>query len=157
MDYTTSAPFDGDTAKAFDLAVSSLTSLGFEIKVKTDTTLVMTGPGMHNTRQSALFGATRIEVRHDAHQLVVNADLSGAEWLAKFAMYFPIGLSLGLSIVFLVVFSLAFENWLWVIPVAAACGGNLLLWLFLGPWMARRIRGRTASAVEVFAKNLAAA
>jgi hypothetical protein len=54
MEYVKSVPFTGDTNKAFDLAVASLTGLGFQLVKRDDASLTLTGPGLGSTRQSVL-------------------------------------------------------------------------------------------------------
>ncbi len=57
MQYAASLPFCGDTAKAFGLAESALTALGFRFTDRTAYSMEWAGPGMNSSRES---GLTRI-------------------------------------------------------------------------------------------------
>ena len=65
MQYSATVPFRGDVGKAFDLAVASLTALGFRITAKDRAALEFAGPGMAGSRQSALLGATHLRITAD--------------------------------------------------------------------------------------------
>src|SRR5262249_35912414 len=154
MHYASTVAFEGDTAKAYDLAAVALTAIGFRIAARDGSSLDMIGPGLNSTRQSALLGATRIQVTPSAHELSVDAALGGAERLARFVTLFPVGLSLFLCAVFFIVFSLVFDHRSWVVPVLAVTGANALLWLFLAPMLARSIRARTCRAIDALLNNM---
>lgn len=53
LHYASALAFDGNTAKAFDLAVASLSSLGFRITARDEPSLAMIGPGMTSNMASA--------------------------------------------------------------------------------------------------------
>jgi hypothetical protein len=155
MQYVTTVPFDGNTAKAFDLALSALTPLGFQAVTRDALSLELVGPGMNSTRQSALLGASRIQITRSGRELAIEAELGGVEWMGRFLVLFPIGLCLFLAVLFFVVFSLLFNNRLWVIPVVAVTGGNALLWLFLAPYLTRVIKARTCRGIDALLNNMA--
>ena len=157
MDYTTAVPFDGKTAAAFDLAAAALTSLGFRIVARDDSSLDASGPGMTSTREGALLGASRIRVTRKPRELAVDAELGGVRRMKRFLAVFPAGLSLGLLAVFFVVFGLVFDHRGWVVPVVAATVGNALLWLILAPVMARHVRARTCRGIDTLLNNMALA
>ena len=73
MQYAASLPFNGDTEKAFGLAESALTSIGFRITERTAESMDMVGPGMNSSRESALVGASRIQIRDEGGQLAIEA------------------------------------------------------------------------------------
>jgi hypothetical protein len=157
MQYATTIPFDGNTGKAFDLAGVVLTALGFRIVARDDSSLDATGPGLNSSRQNALLGASRIQVMRRSAELALEAELGGVQRLARFVTLFPVGLSLFLCVLFFVLFSLLFDHFLWVLPVVAMTGANALLWLILGPLLARHFRGRTCQGIDVLLNNMAVA
>jgi hypothetical protein len=157
MHYTCAVPFDGNTAKAFDLAAVALTALGFRIVARDESTFDAAGPGLGSSRQSALLGASRIQVTRRSTELALEAELGGVQRLARFVTLFPLGLCLFLCVLFFVVFSLVLDNFRWVIPVVALTGGNALLWLFLGPLMSRQFRARTCQGIDALLNNMAVA
>jgi hypothetical protein len=156
MQYAASLPFKGDTGKAFGLAEAALTAIGFRITERTAGSVEMVGSGMNSTRQSALVGASRIHIRGGRGELALEADLGGVERMARFVTLFPPGLGLALGVLLGVVFSLARVPGNWIVPVAVATGGYVLLWLVVGPLMARAIRGRTCRGLDVLLANMVA-
>jgi hypothetical protein len=157
MTYTKTISFEGKTAKAFDLAVAALTSLGFRMTSRDRSALDLTGPGMMSTRQSALLGASRIQVIRGARELSIEAELGGVKSMTRFVTLFPIGLSLFLCVLFFVVFSFVFDHRAWVVPVAAVTGANALLWLLLAPLLTRHVHARTCRGLDVLLDNMASA
>jgi hypothetical protein len=156
MQYVASVPFRGDAEKAFRLAESALTGVGFRFTDRTPRSVEMVGPGMNGTRQSALVGASRIRVLSNRGELAVEADLGGVRRMSRFVTLFPIGLALGLGVVLSVAFGALTGPGIWIVAVAAACGGNAGLWLLLGPLMARSIRKRTDRALDTLLANMVA-
>jgi hypothetical protein len=156
MQYAASLPFRGSTDKAFGLAESALTAIGFRLTERTAASVEMVSPGMNSTRQSALVGASRIHIRGGRGELAVEADLGGVERLARFITLFPLGLSLSLGLFFCVVFGALFGWGTWIIAVAAGTGGTALLWLLLGPLLARGIRARTCRGLDTLLANMVA-
>ena len=156
MHYAASRPFRGDTAKAFGMAESALTGLGFRLTDRTAASIELAGPGMNSSRESGLMGASRIRISAGHAELAVEADLGGVERLARFLKLFPIALVLCLGVVFAVVFSVTFGSGAWIVAVAAAVGGNAAVWLVLGPWMAKSFRARTSRALDTLLANMVA-
>lgn len=157
MQYTASVPFNGDTNKAFSLAESALTGIGFRITERTAGSVELAGPGMNNTRQSPLVGASRIHIAYRRGELALEADLGGVAWMTRFVQLFPLGLCLFLAVLFSVVFGTLFgPDEIWILPVAGTVGGIALFWLVLGPWMARGIRARTCRALDTLLANMVA-
>jgi hypothetical protein len=154
MQYASSLPFRGDTEKAFRLAESALTAIGFRFTERTAGSVELVGPGMNSTRQSALAGASRIHLRGGRGELAVEADLGGVARMSRFVTLFPIGLALGLGVVLSVVFGALFGPGAWIVAVAAAVAGNAVLWLLLGPLLARGIRARTGRALDTLLANM---
>ena len=154
MQYAASVPFSGDTGKAFGLAESALTGVGFRITQRSAGSVELVGPSMNSTRQSALVGASRIHLLGGGGELAVEADLGGVARMSRFVTLFPLALCLSLAIVFVVLFSALQMPGPWIIAVATAMGGNALLWLLIGPWMARAIRGRTCRGLDALLANM---
>jgi hypothetical protein len=156
MQYAASLPFRGDTDKAFRLAESALTAVGFRLTERTAASVEMVGPGMNSSRESALAGASRIRLVTGRGELAVEADLGGVARLSRFVTLFPLGLCLFLAAVLSAVFAVVFGPGNWVIAVAAATGGVALLWLLLGPLLARGIRARTCRGLDALLANMVA-
>ena len=156
MQYVASLPFRGDASEAFRLAEAALTAIGFRFTERTAAALEMVGPGMNNSRESALLGATRIRVSNGNSELACEADLGGVKWLSRFVTVFPIALVLGLGLVLTIVFSLIQGPGMWILAVAGAVGLNALMWLVIGPLMARGFRSRTDRALDSLLANMVA-
>lgn len=157
MHYTAEIPFEGDTAKALDLAAAALTSIGFRMIARDGSSLEMTGPSTTSTRQSPLTGASRIQATHSGGELSIEAELGGVQRISRFVTFFPLGLCVAMGVGFFVLFSLIFDDRKWEIPVLAIMGGNALLWLFLGPLIARHMRTRTCRGIDALLENMAVA
>ncbi len=156
MQYTGSLPFKGNSDKAFGLAESALTALGFRLTQRTASSLEMTGPGMNSSRESVLVGASRVHVNKGNGELTMEADLGGVQRMTRFVMLFPITLCLFLALLFGVVFTVANGPGNWMFAVAGAVGVNALTWMILGPWMARRFHKRTCDGLDTLLANMVA-
>jgi hypothetical protein len=154
MQYTSSLPFRGDQAKAFELAASALTALGFRLTERTESSLQFVGPGMNSSRESGLMGATGIRISGDRDQLSLEADLGGMARLSRFAMFFPLGLFLAIAIVSAVVLAVLHGPGDWMFAVAAPMGVMAIIWSVLGPLMARSFRARTERALDTLLSNM---
>src|SRR5687767_16040666 len=104
MHHSATLPFHGDSSQALNLAIAALTSIGFRLSEHTPESLDMTGPGMNNTRASALTGASRIQFRAGAGELSLDAELGGVQRMVRFVTWFPPLLCLFLGVVLSVVF-----------------------------------------------------
>jgi hypothetical protein len=153
MPYASSLPFRGDTDRAFSLAESALTAIGFRLTERTTGSVEMVGPGMIGSHQSPLVGASRIHILSNRGELAVEADLGGVERLSRFVTLFPLCLCLFLAILFSVVFGVLFGPGPWMFG-AAVPGGIALLWLVLGPLIARHIRARTCRGLDTLLANM---
>jgi hypothetical protein len=154
MQYTASTPFTGDADKALRLAESSLAAVGFQLTARTPTSLEAIGPGMNNSRESALVGASHIVIHHGRGELTLDAELGGAERLGRFAKLFPLGLVLVMAVVLSVVFLFVFGPGSWIISVGAATGLFALPWLVVGPLMAGSIHRRTCRGLDAFLASM---
>ncbi|MCI0378566.1 MAG: hypothetical protein L0215_13235 [Gemmataceae bacterium] len=148
------APFDGNAAKAFDLATAALTSLGFRTVARSNVMLEVEGPGMMSSRQSALLGASRIKITHGNRRLDLEAELGGVRRLARFVTWFPLGLSLVLAVILSVVFSMTLNESTWMLPVAAVTCGNAAIWLVAGPLLVRVIHRHTCRDIDTLLQNM---
>ncbi len=148
MQYASSLPFSGNVDHAFRLAESALVALGFRIAERTPTSLRLAGPGMNSTRESALVGASQIQVHGTRGELTLNADLGGVERMARFVILFPLGLGLALALFFALTFGPAQG------AALTAAGGYILLWMFVGPLMSRYIRARTCRGLDALLASM---
>jgi hypothetical protein len=127
MQYAASLPFRGQPDRAFSLAEASLTSIGFRLTGRTPELLEAAGPGMSSTRQSPLVGASCIRLRAGQGTLAMEADLGAAHGLARFAIFFPLGLCLFLAIVLCTVLGSVLGPGLWLLIVAGVTGVNVVV------------------------------
>jgi hypothetical protein len=149
--YSVSVPFSGDTSKAFGLAESALSALGFRITQRSAETFEVVGPGMNSSRESALTGASRIRFSHNPGELALEAELGGVERMSRFVRFFPLGLCLSLAIVFSLVLGRQFGAGVWIVPAVVA-----LPWLLIGPLMSNAIRARTCRGLDALVANMVA-
>jgi hypothetical protein len=154
MDFSAKQRFSGNLDKAFTLAESALTAIGFRITERSDSTLELVGPGMNSSRDSALVGASRIQMRGDRHELSLEAELGGVARMTRFVTFFPPALLFGLGLLLSIVFSVLFGPGLWILAVFAAVGGNALVWMLLGPLIARSMQARTRKGLESLLANM---
>jgi len=161
MQYATTRPFHGDLDKSFDLAITALTTLGFRLDQRRADAIQLTGPGMNSSRQSPLVGASKLDIKFHQGQLDLAAELGAAQRLMRFVKTFPIALSFGLGLLFLVVFGLVFAGrapaMLWLGPTLGVTLINGAMWAILGPWIARTIHQRTCRGLETLLASMAAA
>lgn len=166
-EYARSIPFTGDAGKALDLAITVLTTNGFAVTDKRETSVQLTGPGLSNTRQNPILGASRVHIRADHGSLSIDAELGGVANMRRFLTVFLLAMEIFFVIVFGVVMGFVFgrqfdvgfgvpfaQGWLWLafaIPIATL---PLLPWLFLSPMIARSIRSRTFSALDTLLANM---
>jgi hypothetical protein len=147
MQYASSTPIAGPPETAIKVVRDALIANEFTILEAKPTEFTATGPGMMSTNQNAIRGVSKATFRTEGGMMHVQAELGGAVWLGRFAMFFPIALGVLLTAIF------------WVI---GRTQGNLanrpaavltplfpvLPWLVLGPLMARFIRRRTEKAIQ---------
>lgn len=152
MVYNASRPFSGDAARAFDLAVTALTALGFRLESRTADAVRLKGPGMNSNRQNPLVGASQLDVSVHQGQLDLTADLGAAERMMRFIRTFPIAINCVLGISFLAGFGAMFAGriapLIWLSPIIGLTLINGAIWAVLGPGMARRIRQRTCRGLD---------
>jgi hypothetical protein len=156
MQYNASLPFRGNADKAFRLAESALTAVGFRITDRSPTSLEVQGPSMFGGRQNEFAGASRVGLTNGNGEMALDAELGGVERMKRFITLFPAGVCLFLMVVLTVVFSLTMGPGPWTLPVLAVTGGNAILWLILGPVIAKIFRARTLRALDTLLANMVA-
>lgn len=153
--HSSSSRLRTDPARAIERAGATLTAAGFRTKSSSSGSAVFEGPGMRNNRQSPLLGASRIRLVARGEKLNLEAELDGARKLGLFARIFPPALCLFLGLLFTVLFSVQQDNTLWMLPVYSVVGGMLLMWLILGPILARRILANSRKALDLLVEEIA--
>jgi hypothetical protein len=159
MNHIATIPFSGDTSRAFDLAIASLTSIGFRVTNRESRAVAFRGPGMNSTRQSPLLGATEVVIREGDHGLTADAELGGVRRMSGFIRVFPIALNAFLLLTALGVAAGVHPPAVSIVAMAAggATAVNAVLWLALSPIIARRLERRSCDAISNLLENLAAA
>lgn len=155
MRYESSTTLRGDASPALEFAVIVLTGLGFRIDSRTAEVVELTGPGMNNTRQSPLRGASSIRLQAALGRMKLEADLGGVESMGRFLFWFPTLLCFGIGIVLSLVFLNLFGPGHWFYVVVALVAAEGIAWNFLGPFIARRIEARTRSELDTLLANAA--
>jgi hypothetical protein len=144
-----------DPDRALERATAVLVAVGFRTRERGVGSAVFEGPGMRNNRQNPLLGASRIRLVARGGKLNLEADLGAARKLGLFARIFPPALCLCLGLVFTLVVGFLQDNTLWMLPVYSTVGGLTLLWLILGPFLARWILSNSRRALDGFLEEVA--
>jgi hypothetical protein len=149
MPYTTSVTVDGPPQKAVTVLRDALLANAFTITEASQTGFTAIGPGMNSTNQNAIRGVSKATFHAEGKAIHVTAELGGAAWIGRFAIFFPLGLG--------VVWAIAFGMLWWpkhrdavIVPLLVAAP-----WLLLGPLMARMVRRRTEQAIEALLQSAA--
>jgi hypothetical protein len=111
---------------------------------------------MFGGRQNEFAGASRIGLSNGGGEMALDADLGGVEQMKRFLTLFPAGLCLFLAIVLSVVFYSTLGPGAWTLPVLGVTGGNAILWLILGPVIAKLLRARTVRVLDTLLANMVA-
>ena len=159
MHHSAAIPFSGDSSRAFDLAISSLTSIGFRIENRDSGVVEFSGPGMNSTRESPLRGASQLTIREGIQELSVEAELGGVERMCRFVRIFPVALNFFLLLLAVIITAATHPA---VLPIVAgvagaATGVNALVWFALSPMICRRLERKTCRFIDTLLENLAAA
>jgi hypothetical protein len=166
--FNTSSQTTGSSDDVLRTAIVTLTSNGFAISHRNSKSVSLKGPGLNNTRQNPILGASKISLQIHDNSIVADAELGGVDAMERFLMRFPFLLGLGMGLFFGVAGGLLFgrqfgvgfgvpwaQGWRWML---LAFGGAMLPvapWLILSPLMSRMIRRRTQNAVETLIHNAA--
>lgn len=164
--YSTSAKFIGSTDSVLSNALAILTVNGFLIVNRDTNSADLTGPGLNSTRQNPLLGASRIHLEIAEQQIRLDAELGGVKSMQNFIMRFPIGLGLGLGLLFAVgggtlfgqLFGVGFGmpgfvGWKWLLLAMGIPLLSVSPWLFLSPKMSEGIATRTQDALSALVRN----
>lgn len=164
--YSTSVSIQEVTGDVLQVALAILANSGFKIVNRDSHSASLTGPGLNNTRQNPLLGATLIQIVVDDDRMKLNAELGGVDSMSRFLTRFPFMLGLGLAVLFGVgggfLFGRAFgvgfgvpwaQGWTWMLFATTIAVVPVAPWLFLTPMIARSIRKRTQHALSTLANN----
>ena len=159
MHHSAAIPFSGDSSRAFDLAISSLTSIGVRIENRDSGVVEFSGPGMNSTRESPLGGASQLTIREGIQELSVEAELGGVERMCRFVRFFPVALNFFLLLLAVIITAATHPA---VLPIVAgvagaATGVNALVWFALSPMVCRHLERKTCRFIDTLLENLAAA
>jgi hypothetical protein len=152
MRYKTSVPFTGDLASAIATARSIFGAIGFKLDQPSDTELLVIGPGMHSTRQNPILGVSQGHLTFTEESIDFIGELGGIETMKKFLYFFPLILATGLTVPFIIM-AFVMPNFpkimLLLAPLAVAP------WVFLSPWIIKKMQHKTQETVETFLHNTA--
>ena len=154
MQYTSSRTLAGSPESALRVVREALVANGFAIVEASPTEVTAIGPGMFDSRQNPLHGVSKAKFRAEDGVIRAQAELGGAVWLGRFAMFFPLGLGLLLAMLF---------GLMGLKPGRPGSPSSPVLipliavspWLVLGPLLGRFIRKRTEKAVEALVQSAA--
>ena len=148
-EYEYKIPYAGDPAEALDVAKLTLLAQGFEIAPQSRGELRAIGPGLNNTNQPALLGASEIMLVADSSTILARAQLGGARRMKLFLYVFPPGLAVTLALIFALTAMPAGASW-WALLALAP-------WLVLSPVLSRWIESRTKKAIDGLVRSMAPA
>lgn len=148
MKYTVARAFDGDMAKAMEIASTAFSSNNFDVTHRTPTSIEFEARkgGPRAAANSPLLGATRIKLDMADGQLRLMASLRGVWAMGRLLIYLPVAL----GIILIVLLGLLFrDNGLMITTFIAIA--LVLPWVVLAPFMVRWLKGR---AIMVLANLL---
>jgi hypothetical protein len=150
MEYQNSKHVPSEASAAAKKIVNSLVAQGFRISVQQRDSVEMLGPGMHSSGQNPLVGASKVVVRSQDREVVIEADFGAVRRLIRWLGIFILGMTIVSFLVFAFVVrpdGLAMRFLVPLLPLAP--------WPVLLPWMNRLFRRRTARAFDVLLQNIA--
>ena len=142
MQYSSSIPIVGLPEIAIKVVRDALIANEFTIVDAKPTEFTATGPGMMSTNQNAIRGVSTATFRTEGRVMHVQAELGGAAWLGRFAIFFPFALGVLLAATFWGIGRTQGKPADVITPLFP-----VLPWLVIGPLMARYIRKRTEKAI----------
>lgn len=147
MNYKSKVHIRRDPAKALQTLQQIFIHNNFSVKPHGDNGFELIGPGLNSTEQNPLLGISKGACRLQGSTIELVVELGGVQFMKRFVLFFPFGLGILLSAVFL----LTMGGWLAVAtPILAVSP-----WLVLSPLMSRWIQKRTESAIETALQNSA--
>ncbi len=167
--YSASTSYSGESAPAFDRALSILGAAGFTIQQQDRDSIEFTGPGLNSSRESAILGATKIRIQLDRDSIQLDAELGGVVRMKRFLNTFIPSLA-----VLLVVIIGPFTGWVagmqnglgfgvpglpglkWLMFTVPITLLPFLPWIVVTPWVAGKIRTRTINAIDGLLQNITA-
>ena len=156
MEYDCHAVVRDADGRPLEALKAAFIANGFQVSPSGRGEFLARGPGMRSTSQNPLFGVSEARVRAIGSQLEIHANLGGAQWMARFVLFFPPLLGVFLAIVLAAVFGATGQiQALWFAPLIVA--GAEAPWIVVGPLMARWIRRRTEKALDALLRSVSAA
>lgn len=164
--FSTSAIATGPTDGVLQSAITTFTNNGFAITQHDSTSALLTGPGLHSTKQNPILGISSVTLRLHESELVAVAELGGVDSMRRFLIRFPLLLGIGLGLFFGigggflfgqhsgVVFGVPWASgWHWLIVAMGGAMLPVLPWLVLAPLISGMVRKRTEKSLETLVKN----
>ena len=149
MDYHKTAPFAGDKEKALEMAKTVFMNNNFRLEQSGAGKITARGTSFYDNQKNPLRGVSYVEVRAEAGQIQLSAELGGIRRLRNFMLIFPFGLALTLSILF---FFLDMPG-----PAAGVPWFAVAPWLILAPLFSVFFRRRTIGALDNLLHNISLA
>jgi hypothetical protein len=148
FDYDRTVSLGGPAARAIDAATAAFNANGFRIRERGESSIEAEGPGINNSRENPILGASLVQLRVFGDSLSLRAELRAIGRLFRF---------LGLLIA-----ALAVANTTWLLVVYRHRPGFALLlgllpfvpWVVLLPLMAAWFRRRTVRALDALLHNI---
>jgi hypothetical protein len=153
MNHTHSLDFRGDLAAAFALAASTLTACGFKLVNKTARSLEFTSPGMCNSRESALLGASRITITGGGGRIELEAELGGGRRLIAVVVLVVVAICVVQAVVFGVRYFKSPPTIDWLRELFPAVL-PLVIGAVVGPLVTFQLRRRTIRALDTLLNNM---
>lgn len=166
--FSTTVDTTGASGDVLQAALLQLTIHGFVIERRDDRSAELAGPGMNNTRQSPLLGASRIKLQQEGNRLALDAELGGITSMGRFMLWFPVALGLGLGTLFSILGGVGFgqqfgagfgvpwaRGWGWVAVAFAMAMLPVSPWFVLAPLISRTLKRRTEHALTTLVQNAA--
>jgi hypothetical protein len=151
MTHSHSLDFRGDLAAAFSMATSTLTACGFNLVNKTSRSLEFTSPGMWNSHQNPLLGASRITLTGGVGRIELQAELGGSRGVVVlFGVVAVIGVVQAVGFGLAASHSTRAFNWAQAAPIAIV----LLFGALGGPLGFYYLRQRTLRSLNTLLNNM---
>jgi len=156
MDYQKSLALRGPPARALDLVVAALTTIGFKTDERGDARVRLTSPGMRSTRQNPLLVVSELvaEVRGD--RLALDAKLGGLAQIEQVMHVIPYLSGVVLATALSIAFWFAYQA-LWAIGLGIAVGAvEIAIFRLVFPKVFANLRTKAIAALDALADQAAA-